>query len=231
MTTSTTATAAPGLLASLGLADRTGFEPRLVTATVVSAGVDLARCQVQGPDGPYEAVLPVTEWYRRKRWTVGQTLVALQVDDGPLPTLSVLHRRFVPALVESIAPAVRDGRVRVMRVVRVPGVRAKVAVAPTTAGEDAKGALIGPKASRVQWMRAQAMGERFEVCLWSEDPETLLRHAMEVVDVRRVEVTDGTATVWVPAHQLHAAAGGGGLTVTLAERLTGLTVTLAADGE
>ena len=66
------------LLAQLGLTVLETFEPHVVTATVVSASSDVALLRLH--EGNTEAVLPATEWFPTRRWSVGDTYQLLRLD-------------------------------------------------------------------------------------------------------------------------------------------------------
>lgn len=215
-------------LADLGLASTSSPVPadvKVVTATITSANADVASLSVQGG---YDAIMPVTEFYANRRWAVGQTYQLLQLGDGPRPILSAVRPEFVEALLMGVCPEARDGRIRVMGVARVPGVRSKLAVAATEPGVDAVAACVGRGANRVRGYLSPLMnGERVDVVAWHDDKSVYLRNALAPAQVSEVVIEGNKATAIAPHHMMSAAIGGdGGLNSALAGKLTGLHVVI-----
>ena len=224
----TTTTAAGDILAELGLAGTPVAEARLVRAKVVAASPDVALLQVLGTD-PYEAVMPVTEFYPR-RWNTGETLVLEQLSAPPRPLVSAVRPELVTMAFDGFSPEVRSGQVRIMAVARHPGVRSKVAVATTDAALDPVAACVGRNANRVKGVASLLGGERVDVIAWHHDQATYLRNALAPAGVTRVEISGDKAVAVAPAHQMSAAVGSGGLNAALAGQLVGLRVVVVAEG-
>lgn len=215
------------LLAQLGLAASETFEPRVVTATVVSASSDVALMRLHGTKT--EAVLPATEWFPTRRWSVGDTYQLLQMDSSPRPLLSAVRSEIVEHHLSGVSPEVRSGSVRVMGIARQPGVRTKIAVAATEPGVDPIAACVGRSANRVRCISALLLGERIDVVAWHPDQADFLRSALAPASINRVEITDDEARAYAPGHQMSAAVGGSGLNSQLAGQLVGLRVTVIPD--
>lgn len=228
-----TITSIPTTLHGLGLLEENDVQ-RVLTATVTSCSPDVAVLRVEHPfpGGPRDVVMPASEFYPDITWAVGETYVVEQMNNDPRPLVSVTRPSLVSLLIESISPPVLDGEVRVMAVVRQPGVRSKVAVAATVADLDPVAAVVGHAAQRVEQLRTALRGERVDVIVYDADPLEFLKNAFapaSVDDVRAVPGHAGHAVeVVVPRHQIAAAVGSGGLNATLAGRLTGYHVTVVA---
>lgn len=220
-----------------------------VTAHIKSSGPDGFRCTVydvatgQGRD----ALLPRADAYNLPegvappRLAAGDTVVALVVDvadGGPEGGERLILSTTAPELVERILAAFVDeiltGRVVIKAVARVAGTKAKIAVAPTVPGVDARGACIGRGASRLkaaERLLNRGFGrERLEIIDYSGDRAAFITNAMNPMQVTEVLIERGTAVVAVEEHQLSGGIGEGGLNAELAGRLTGLYVHVVKAG-
>lgn len=193
---------------------------RVVTATVTEASPDVAVCTLH--DGS-TARLPVTAFYPNRSWEIGARYHLAATPD-PTPQLSAVVDELPVMLLDGLVPEIRDGRVRVMAVVRHVGVRSKIAVAATTSDVDPVGACLGRAANRIKTLSAMLLGERIDVVSYHPDPERFLLNALAVAPLSVAVDDDGVVTVVVPKHQLAAARGGGNLNVVLASRLCGRRV-------
>ena len=211
-------------LPSLGVVDE-----RVVSARIVSATDDVASCLLG--DGS-SLMLPVSEFYPDRRWRVGDEFQALLVSDGSgRLSLSTARPELVELLFASVVPEIRRGLVRVMGVSRVPGVRAKVAVACTGGDDrlDPVAACIGRRANRVRFVVDALLGERVDIVAWHADRSVFLANALAPAEVSHVAVSGSDAMAFVPSHQMPAAVGRGGLNSVLAGQLVGFMVTVSAD--
>lgn len=203
------------------------FTPRVVTGRIVAENADAALVEFRTPTGKKATgVLPVTEFYRSRRWATDETYTLLQCDAGARPLLSATRPELVSALLVGVSPEVRAGTVRVMDVARRAGMRTKVAVAATEVGTDAVAACIGRNHNRVDHLKDALLGEQVDVVAWHPDTETYLRNALQPAGVIDVVVDEDklTAVASAPRHQMSAAVGGGGLNSALAAQLVGLSV-------
>lgn len=202
-------------------------EASVVTATVVGATADLASFEVRRHDGTVvEAICPATEFYPDRQWHVGDRYAMLLLSGGNRPVVSAVRSDLLVAFYTGVAPEVRSGAVRIMGVVRLPGVRAKVAVAATEEGLDPVAACVGRKANRVKAVGQALAGERIDVVAWHDDQAQFLTNALAPAKIDRVKISGRDAEVYAPRHQMAAAIGGGGLNSSLAGRLTGLKVSV-----
>lgn len=212
---------ADALLASLS-----DYTPAVaaVTGTVIDAGRDVA--VVRLTDGR-TGHLPVSEFYPNRSWEVGRSYTLAACDDTARPLLSASRPELLEMLLSGVVPELRDGRVRVLRTARQVGIRSKIAVAATEDGVDAVGALLGRNAGRLKLVSSHLLGERIDVVAWHPDRQKFVLNALAVKPVSITADETGKLLITVPAHQLQAALGGGGLNVALTSRLTGTRVTVS----
>ena len=201
----------------------------VITGTVTANSQNGASVELS--DGR-NAVLPLGEAPTQQLPEVGSTLQFLELDDSNDPVvLSLTHPALVSALLAGVVPEIRTGELQVQGVSRLPGVRAKVAVASTSEELDAVAAVVGRSANRVKHLANKLNGERVDVIPWHEDRSQLLRNAFAPAEVTDIKITDRLAAVSVAPHRMSAAVGRGGLNASLAGRLAGLRVTVVRDGE
>ncbi len=198
---------------------------RVLRATVTGVSSDVA--VLVSVDGR-TLLLPATEFPADTTFGEGDVLSVLLLEDGDQPLVSASHPQLVAALLESVVPEIREGLVRVMGVARAAGRRAKVAVAATSDEVDPIPACVGRRANRVGFVAAELGGERTDIVAWHPDREQFLMNALNPANVDRVVVEGEDATAFVPAQQMSAAVGKGGLNSALAGKLTGLQVTVAS---
>ncbi|MCO6009179.1 hypothetical protein NE236_29840 [Actinoallomurus purpureus] len=171
----------------------------------------------------------------------GDTLIALvtgvaegEQDGTERLLLSVTTPELVERILSGFVDEILAGKVVIKNVARVAGSKAKIAVAPTTLGVDARGACIGRGASRIKGAERllnRAFGkERLEIIEYSGDRAIYLRNAMSPVSVADVLVERDNAIVAVEEHQLSGGIGEGGLNAQLAGQLTGLYVQVVKVG-
>ncbi|MBT8226274.1 MAG: transcription termination/antitermination protein NusA [Dactylosporangium sp.] len=187
--------------------------------------------------GKIEAMLPAAEQVPGEHYDHGQRLRCIVVHvakgfRGPQITLSRSHPNLVKRLFALEVPEIADGTVEIAAIARESGHRSKIAVRPTVAGVNAKGACIGPMGQRVRAVMSELNGEKIDIIDWSEDPATFVGNALSPAKALRVEVVDAAskaARVTVPDFQLSLAIGREGQNARLAARLTGWRIDIRSD--
>ncbi|MEV4094444.1 hypothetical protein [Streptosporangium saharense] len=148
--------------------------------------------------------------------------------------LSITDPMLAVRAMASQVPEIIDGRIVVKHFARVRGARSKLAVAPTEARLNAKGACIGTNGNRCEaaqrLLNRPRADEHLEIITYSHDRRTYLENAMKPAEVVDVLIQGDNAVVAVSPRQLHTAIGRGGLNSELAGKLTGLHVKAVAAG-
>jgi N utilization substance protein A len=142
---------------------------------------------------------------------------------GAQVTLSQTDERMVRAAFASEVAEVRDGRIELVRVARVPGVRSKAAVATRSEdrlGESAVAICIGERGSRIRLIR-DLLGEEIDLLAYDADPLRLVAAALAPAKVRRVETAGAGFLAVVSEEDRALAAGADGQGVRLASMLVG----------
>ena len=189
--------------------------------------------------GKLEAQLPTSERVPGEDYSHGTRIKCLVVSvrkgmRGPQVTLSRSHPSLVKKLFALEVPEIADGTVEIAAIARESGHRTKIAVRSTVSGVNAKGACIGPMGQRVRNVMAELHGEKIDIVDWSDDPATLVAHALSPAQVQSVTVVDAaarSARVVVPDFQLSLAIGKEGQNARLAARLTGWRIDIHSDEE
>lgn len=209
------------------------------TAEVLHCAQDAAVVEFLS-DG-VQGLLSAVDWYSGQPLPQKHTRIqGIRDDRGEHPVFSATHSELPALLLSSLSPAIRRGDVRIARSVRMPGVRSKIAVAPTVVDEDSPTDVQSPirtvlagGTSMMHHMARVMYGERVDLVAWDDDPGQLLRNAMGQVYVEEVELGDRgkdgrgrDAVVYVPKAELGAAVGHRGSNSMLAGRLSGMRVSV-----
>lgn len=146
--------------------------------------------------------------------------------------LSRTHEQFLCRLLEMEVPEIQDGSVVIKGAVRIPGVRAKVAVVATERGIDPLGACIGAKGARIGNVISELHGECIDVIYWSDNIETFAVNALKPADIIRATSIDNNLVVIVDKEQKNKTIGFKGSNILLASALTKMKISIyTADEE
>ncbi len=140
--------------------------------------------------------------------------------------LSRTHEQFLCKLLETEVPEIQDGTVVIKGAVRIPGVRAKVAVVATERGIDPLGACIGAKGSRIGNVISELQGECIDVIYWSDNIETFAVNALKPADIMRAVSIDNNLVVIVDKEQKNKTIGFKGSNILLASALTKMKISV-----
>ena len=145
---------------------------------------------------------------------------------GPQVLLSRTHNEFLAALFAQEVPEIYDNIIKIQRIARDPGAKAKIAVFTSDTSIDAIGSCVGMRGSRVQAVITELSGERIDIIEWSEDPATLVVNALSPAEVTKVIIDEEKhrIEVVVPDEQLSIAIGKRGQNVRLASELVGWNI-------
>jgi N utilization substance protein A len=174
-----------------------------------------------------ELVLPQKHQIYKDRYRKGDTIRAIvhevKRDNG---NLSIIISRtspvFLERLFENEIPEVYDGIIEIIKTVREPGDRSKVAVVSHDERVDAVGACVGMKGIRIHSIVRELCNENIDVINFTKDKVEFIKRALQPAKVLSVDINqEGThAKVYVPAEQVSKAIGKGGVNIRLASQLT-----------
>jgi len=149
---------------------------------------------------------------------------------GPNILLSRTDPRFVEKLFEMEIPEIYDGVVRIVNIVREPGMRTKVAVTSERDDVDSVGACVGMKGIRIQSIVRELEGEKIDVVEYSDDRKVMAANALTPARVKEViETPSGNAIAVVDNDHYSFAVGKSGHNVRLASRLCGFEIDIKTE--
>ncbi|MCB5245240.1 MAG: transcription termination factor NusA [Candidatus Cloacimonadaceae bacterium] len=180
--------------------------------------------------GYSDAILPVDEQIENEYYRVGDNIKAYVVNiqvhkNHNAIILSRTNPEFVKKLFETEIPEIYDGTIKILKIVREPGVRTKVEIESTDPKLDPIAACIGIKGTRIDSIRRELHGEQIDLVVHDEDPDKLIVRALGLENVKRVILErNRAASVIVDDDNKVIAIGKGGKNVKLAAKLTGMKI-------
>lgn len=177
--------------------------------------------------GKTEGILPKRYQSPREIYRPNDRIKAMiyEVNKNPNGLQIVLtrtHTEFVKRIFELEVPEVYDKTVEIVKLVREPGYRTKIAVYSNRDDVDPVGACVGLRGVRIQGIVRELEGEKIDVLKYDNDPREFIRNALSPAEVSHVVILDESkrqALAVVPESQLSLAIGKQGLNVRLANRL------------
>jgi len=180
--------------------------------------------------GPVEATIPNYGIMRTEHYRLDTPIRAVvfkvdRVQWGPKIILSRTDPKFLERLLFYEIPEIKDGIIQIIKIVREPGVRAKVAVQTLDPKIDPIGACVGYRGSRIQSIVKELSGERIDVIQWSKDLNLQVSRSLSPAKVKEVlNVEEGHVLAIVPDEDYSKAIGKNGVNVDLASKLTGVEI-------
>lgn len=183
--------------------------------------------------GKAEGVLPHEEQIKNENYHLNDTYIVYiqEIKEDAFGNSRIIVSRADPRLVEELfkkeVPEVENGTVKVFKVIREPGERAKIAVFSDQSGVDPVGACVGQKGIRVKSVTDELGGdEKIDIIQWNNDDVTFLREALSPASVGAIQIDKPNmkAAVTVSSDQAPLAIGRAGVNVNLASRLTGFDI-------
>ncbi|OIO74364.1 MAG: transcription termination factor NusA [Elusimicrobia bacterium CG1_02_37_114] len=186
-----------------------------------------------------EGILPVREQSRHENFHVGEHIRVLilnveKISRGPRILLSRSHIDLPRRLFELEVPEVYEKVVEIVKLVRSPGFRTKIAVISNNPRVDPVGACVGVKGSRIKPIIDELRGERIDLIPYSKEPNKFITSALspaKVVSVNFVDPANKKAEVIVTDDMLPIAIGKKGSNVALAARLTGWEIRVKSESQ
>ena len=188
--------------------------------------------------GAMEAILPRSEQIPGETHHPNERVRAIVYEVKPQGSrvkvvLSRTKPQFVQRLFEQEIPEIADGVISINAIAREPAHRSKVAVSSVDQRVDCVGACVGVRGNRIKNIVDELAGERIDIVRWSDDPETLIRSALQPAEVDQVLLCHmiGRAIVLVREDQLSLAIGRKGQNVRLASKLCGWDIEIMTNDE
>jgi len=185
-----------------------------------------------------ELVIPKSEQIPTDFFKKGENIraVVLRVEmknNTPQIILSRTSPVFLEKLFEQEVPEVFDGLITLKKIVREPGVRAKVAVESYDDRIDPVGACVGMKGSRIHGIVRELRNENIDVINFTTNNTLYITRALSPAKISSIKLEEPNkrADVYLKPDQVSLAIGKGGLNIKLASRLTGYEIDVYRDSE
>ncbi|MEI7635394.1 MAG: transcription termination factor NusA [bacterium] len=152
---------------------------------------------------------------------------------GPILHVSRNHSNLVVKLFEQEVPEVADGTVKIIKVVRDPGSRSKIAVESVNPNVDPVGACVGVKGARVQMIVRELENEKIDIVPFNANPRHFITSALVPAQIQSINIDEEkrAAEIFVKTGNLSLAIGKKGQNARLAAKLTGWKLTIHSEDE
>ena len=175
-----------------------------------------------------ELILPKEHQIPNERYRKGGHIHALihQVEkqDGGKPRI-ILSRTsplFLQRTLENQIDELVDGIIKVKKVVRRPGERAKVVVVTNDDRVDPVGACIGPRGQRIKSIcQRELWNEQVDVISHTDNEDLYIKRALSPAQVHSIQKFGERIAVYLRAEQVPLAIGTNGQNIDLASQLIG----------
>lgn len=187
--------------------------------------------------GKTEGIIPAREQSPLEHYKIGDRVKAIVLSvqknsKGPSVVLSRAHPKFVEKLFEMEIPEIYDGIVKIVNIVREPGLRTKVAVTSDRDDIDSVGACVGMKGVRIQSIVRELEGEKIDVIEYSPNKKVMASNALTPAKVKEIiETRDGGIIAVVDNDQYRLAIGKNGHNARLAAKLCGFTIDIKTEDQ
>ena len=178
-----------------------------------------------------ELILPKGEQIPKDRFRKGDSVKGIvhrvdMINGNPKVILSRTSPVFLERLFENEVPEVYDGLITIIKIVREPGERAKVAVESYDDRIDPVGACVGMKGSRIHAVVRELQNENIDVINYTDNLELYVSRALSPAKVSSISVNAETKriSVFLKPDQVSLAIGKGGHNIKLASRLVGYEI-------
>ncbi len=187
--------------------------------------------------GRTEALLPFKEQIRKEHYRQGDNIRACIIEvknnpKGPQVIISRTAPEFLARLFELEVPEIFDKTVRIVKVVRDPGHRSKIAVTTSDSRVDPVGACVGMRGNRVQAIVRELSNERIDIINWTDELSLLVRRVFAPAEVKRViPVGNFKIVVVIREEDLAQAIGREGQNIRLASKMLDKEIDVFGDEE
>ena len=167
--------------------------------------------------------------YFRQGSVIKTYILSVDLKDGI--QLSRTHPDFLRGLFESEVPEIKERIVEIKDIVRIPGIRAKVAVISNDPRIDPVGACVGVKGSRVQVVVKELAGEKIDVIQWSQDSLVYVSRSLSGVKILKEDRDEDSKRIQIVVgdDELPIAIGKNGQNAFLSSKLTGYRIDIISE--
>jgi N utilization substance protein A len=182
-----------------------------------------------------EGVLAQRDTIPGEELHVGDSVRALllNIHSHNMGTSLVLSRtmpRFVEALLQLEIAELADGTVEIVRLVREPGYRTKIAVRSKDSHVDAVGACVGERGVRIKGIIRELGGEKIDVMRYSDDLVKFFKEVLKPAVAQNIRIEEAEQRIGfeVPTADLALVIGKGGKNARLMSRLLNCRLDISA---
>ena len=183
-----------------------------------------------------ELILPKAEQIPSDVYRKGDAVRAViarveNENNNPKIILSRTSPLFLQKLLEQEVPEIHDGIIKIRRIARIPGERAKVAVESYDDRIDAVGACVGVKGARVHGIVRELRNENIDVINYSANIKIFIQRALAPAHINSITLDEENhkADVFLAPEEVSLAIGRNGLNIKLASLLTEYTIDVYRD--
>ncbi len=178
-----------------------------------------------------ELILPRNEMIKGDFFRKGDMIKAVIRDvemknNSPVIIISRTDSSFLEKLMEQEVPEIEDGLITIKNIVRIPGVRAKVAVESYDDRIDPVGACVGMKGSRIHGIVRELRNENIDIINFTNNTTLYIQRALTPAKISSIDLDDENkkAAVYLKPDQVSLAIGKNGANIKLASKLTGYEI-------
>lgn len=139
---------------------------------------------------------------------------------GLIVELSRTSPKFLEALLRLEVPELRDEKITIHAIARIPGERAKIAVSSNDPAIDPIGSIVGVKGVRISEVSKILKGESIDCIEYTPISEKFISRSLSPAIINSVKIDGNEATVTIYSDQKPKAIGRAGLNIRLANMLT-----------
>ncbi len=178
-----------------------------------------------------ELILPKSEQIPFDNYRKGESIraVVIRVDNennNPKIILSRTSPLFLERLLEMEVPEINEGLISIMKIARMQGERAKIAVESNDDRIDPGGACVGVRGNRVHGIVRELCNENIDVINYTSNIKLFIQRALSPAKVSSINIDAEShkAEVFLKPEEVSLAIGRGGLNIKLASMLTEYTI-------
>ena len=183
-----------------------------------------------------ELILPRNEMIKGDFFRKGDMIKAViryveMKNNSPVIVISRTDSKFLEKLLEQEVPEIEDGLIVIKNIVRIPGIRAKVAVESYDDRIDPVGACVGMKGSRIHGIVRELRNENIDIINFTNNTILYIQRSLTPSKVTKIDLDEENkrAAVYLKPDQVSMAIGKNGANIKLASRLTGFEIDIYRD--
>lgn len=187
-------------------------------------------------DEDNEMILPKEEQIPNDFFRKGDSMFALikQVkwsDNKPIVILSRNDPEFLKKLFEIEIPEILDKIIKIKKIVRIPGEKAKISVKSYDDKIDPVGACVGMKGTRIRPIVRELRNENIDVINYTSNIELYITRSLNPAKISMITIdkNNKTADVYVTSTEISKAIGKKGCNIRLASQLTEYKIVIHKD--